>query len=108
MSRSGLLFTSRAESHRFIHGFAHINVVCATRNCWNNRNRHVLLFRASELERETKHGTPATSVAGVYAFMGNPPRNGVVAVASATDGGADPSTTPLRCVVPLPVPGRSC
>jgi hypothetical protein len=29
-----------------------------------------LLSCASELERGKKHGTPATSVAGVYSFMG--------------------------------------
>ena len=44
---------------------------------WNNSRAHVLLLCASELERGKKHGTPATSVAGVYSFMGpvelNPP-----------------------------------
>src|SRR5690242_2611918 len=28
--------------------------------------------RASGVERQTKHGTPATSVAGVYSFRGHP------------------------------------
>jgi hypothetical protein len=52
--------------HRFTHSF----VVQPTRFRWKNRVKGVLSNCASELERETKHGTPATSVAGVYAFMG--------------------------------------
>src|SRR5436190_15369654 len=41
----------------------------------------------------------------------NPPRNGEVAARSVDGGGSEPGTPPpppcsLRCMVPLPVPGR--
>src|SRR4029078_11553369 len=59
-----------SESHRFIHRFIPSYVVRSSRIRWNNHKPRVLLPRASEVERRKKHGTPATSVAGVYSFLG--------------------------------------
>src|SRR5205085_4362589 len=60
----------RAESQRVIHRFIPSFVGSRPRFRWNNRHPHVLLLCASEVERRKKHGTPATSVAGVYSFLG--------------------------------------
>ena len=63
------------ESHRLIHRLIHSFVALQTRMGWNNRPVEVLLLRASGVERQTKHGTPAASVAGVYSFMGSKNRH---------------------------------
>jgi hypothetical protein len=73
MSLTGLFFVPRrveGESHRLIHRIANRFLRGPMIQDWNIRPPHVLLFCASKLERELKHGTPATSVAGVYSFMG--------------------------------------
>jgi hypothetical protein len=72
MSLTGLLFAalpSRSEFHRFIHRFTHDFLRVQSIQHWTQRIAGVLLFCASKPERELKHGTPATSVAGVYFYV---------------------------------------
>ena len=64
----GALFVC-AESHRFIHDSVHSFVEQPTDSDSTRSGIALWLFRASELERETKHGTPAASVAGVYFYV---------------------------------------
>src|SRR5438128_991180 len=61
---------SRASSHRLIHRFTHKFLTWISRFRWNDRGLRVLLLRAQKVERRTEHGAPATSVAGVYSFIG--------------------------------------
>src|SRR5205814_2204906 len=59
---------------------------------WNKNPAQLLFLCASKPERELKHGTPATSVAGVYSFMGcvrEPPAPLPPAPAAWTDRAAD-------------------
>src|SRR6185503_18491379 len=53
--------------HRFVHSFLATPVIWR----WNKRSADVLFNCASGVERQTKHGTPAASAAGVYSFMGH-------------------------------------
>src|SRR5690349_1749280 len=50
-----------AESHRFMHRFVHSFVARATFLDWPNPWNRLLLFCASGVERQTKHGAPARS-----------------------------------------------
>jgi hypothetical protein len=79
------------EFHRLIHRFAHRFPLSGAIEVWNNRRPHVLLLCASELERAKKHGTPATSVAGVYSFMRvrEPPGRPPPTSAASSDPAAD-------------------
>ena len=82
-----------AESHRLIHDSIHSFVAKPTYFDSTDLAIALWLFRASELERETKHGTPAASVAGVYFYV----RQRLAASASASFNVFDRSTSGTCC-----------
>src|SRR5437763_1935356 len=61
---------SRFLIHRLAHRFAPRYLLTHARFRWNNRLFRLLLLCVLEVARQTEHGAPATSVAGVYSFMG--------------------------------------
>jgi hypothetical protein len=62
-----LVHFAHSVMHRSVHNFR----VVSLRFRWTNRPGDVWFSCASKLERGKKHGTPVTSVAGVYSFMGS-------------------------------------